>query len=149
MTSDIVKEAKEAVEKGLSCGFLVPKLLEVIESQKAEIDILIRKKETLRDEIAEKDAEIEKLREQIKKGDKIYEEAMLNAEAENNNLKQVIETLVKKEINTIKSEAYREFADSLTKKVEFLFDYYPDDLVRVYGAIDNTLEELTEKNDKG
>ena len=61
MTSDIVKEAKEAVEKGLPCGFLVPKLLEVIESQTAEIEILIRKKETLRDELAEKDAEIERL----------------------------------------------------------------------------------------
>ena len=34
-----------------------------IEKQKAEIDILIRKKESLRDEIAEQQAEIERLKE--------------------------------------------------------------------------------------
>ena len=36
-------------------------LCDLINRQKTEIDILIRKKETLRDEIAEKDAEIERL----------------------------------------------------------------------------------------
>ena len=94
MTSDIVKEAKEAVEKGLPCGFLVPKLLEVIESQTAEIEILIRKKETLRDEITEKDAEIERLRKENERFadiGKMYSE--IRAEA--------------------KSEAYREFAERL------------------------------------
>ena len=40
--------------------------LDLINRQKAEIDILIRKKETLRDEIAEQQEEIERLREKIK-----------------------------------------------------------------------------------
>ena len=40
--------------------------LDIITRQKSEIDILIRKKEKLRDEIAEKDAEIERLRKTVK-----------------------------------------------------------------------------------
>ena len=40
--------------------------LDLINRQKAEIDILIRKKESLRDEIAEQQAEIERLKEENK-----------------------------------------------------------------------------------
>lgn len=40
-------------------------VLDLINRQKTEIDILIRKKESLRDEIAEKDAEIERLKSDI------------------------------------------------------------------------------------
>ena len=42
-------------------------MFEIAKNQKAEIDILIRKKETLRDEIAEQQAEIERLHERIAK----------------------------------------------------------------------------------
>lgn len=58
----IIQEATEAVEKGLPCAYLVPHLLEVAKNQKLEIEILIRKKEALRDEIAEQQAEIERLK---------------------------------------------------------------------------------------
>lgn len=40
--------------------------LELINRQKAEIDILIRKKNTLKDEIAEQKAEIERLKDLLK-----------------------------------------------------------------------------------
>lgn len=66
--NDIIQEATEAVTKGMPCAFLVPPLLEVVKSQKAEIEtkdteigILIRKKEALRDEVAEQKAEKERL----------------------------------------------------------------------------------------
>ena len=39
--------------------------LDLINRQKAEIDILIRKKEALRDEIVEQQAEIERLKEDL------------------------------------------------------------------------------------
>lgn len=54
-----------------------------VNSQQTEIDILIRKKETLRDEIAEQQAEIERLREKIKS---LYKEmvriALMTAETD-------------------------------------------------------------------
>lgn len=47
----------------------IPKLaklaLDLVKNKDAEIDILLRKKHTLRDEIAEKDVEIFKLKEEI------------------------------------------------------------------------------------
>lgn len=181
MTEDKAKirELKrELIDKQREIGKIAMKHFkqaEELERQKLEIDILIRKKEALRDEIAEKDAEIEKLREQINKGDKIYEEAMLNAEAEKNNLKQVIETFknnkiiiqlddevllkdfkteVNKEINTIKSEAYREFAERVKKSIrKSVDDAWHSDGIGIYDAeyvlddIDNLLKELTESNE--
>lgn len=49
---------------GTDClGELIENTINLINRQQAEIDILIRKKETLRDEIAEKQAEIERLKE--------------------------------------------------------------------------------------
>lgn len=42
---------------------LAKETLDMLNRQKAEIDILIRKKESLRDEIAEQQAEIERLKE--------------------------------------------------------------------------------------
>lgn len=125
--NEIVKEAKEAVEKGLPCGFLVPQLLEVLERQNSEIDILIRKKETLRDELAEKDAEIERLMPfgcQVEVSKKIEKE--------------------------IKSEAYREFADKLIDDINKDISLYGNCTVHNMALkINNTLKELTKKNDKG
>lgn len=51
------------------CGskrVLTSSTLDLINRQKAEIDILIRKKDSLRDEIAEQQAEIESLREAMR-----------------------------------------------------------------------------------
>ena len=53
-------------------GKLMKDALDLINRQKAEIDILIRKKETLRDEVADKDAEIERLHKQEKTVAKMY-----------------------------------------------------------------------------
>ena len=119
----IVQEATEAVTKGLPCAFLVPKLLEVIESQKAEIEILIRKKETLRDELAEKDAEIERLKAEIRNTDNILYS-------------------LDRPLAQIKSEAYREFAERLIDVAVGNWKHKVN-----VATIDNTLKELTEKND--
>ena len=61
---DIIREATEAYERNLGAGCYVGSLLRIIKSKNTEIDILIRKKEALRDEIAEQQAEIERLREE-------------------------------------------------------------------------------------
>ena len=67
--NEIIQEATEAVTKGYPCAFYVPQLLEVIKNKEAEIEkkdteieILIRKKEALRDEISGLTAEIERLK---------------------------------------------------------------------------------------
>ena len=64
MTHDeeIIKEATEIYEKNQNAGALVGDLLRIIKSQKSEIDILIRKKHSLRDEVAEKDEVIKMLK---------------------------------------------------------------------------------------
>ena len=96
--------------------------LNLINRKNAEIDILIRKKETLRDEIAGQQAEIERLqREQEIFGDigKLYSE--------------------------VKTEAYKEFAERLKERA-FVPDMSPTG-ARVVEAweIDETLTELTER----
>ena len=99
---DIIQEATEAYEQGRDAGYAVGDLLQIIKNQKVEIDILIRKKKTLRDEIAEKDAEIERLMPfgcQVEVSKKIEKE--------------------------IKSEAYREFAD---KAKDATFHYYDSEI---------------------
>lgn len=149
--NEIIQEATEAVEKNLNAGCYVEELLRIIKEQKSEI---------------------EKLREQIKKGDKIYEEAMLNAEAEKDNLKQVVETLkndrivielddkvllkdfkteVKKEINTIKLEAYREFCEKAIQTVTEFFYYQPhlDTKEDVLAHTFRILKELTKSEQEG
>lgn len=137
---EIIKEATEAVEKGLPCAFLVPPLLEVVKSQKAEIDILIRKKEALRDEVAEQKAEIERLQKLqkptktsgfiIQNGKVVFYSNMLNGyRHEYKDLDEVVKELnlmlqscykcdevvshYKGNLKTAKSEAYREFAERL------------------------------------
>ena len=118
-------------------------LLCIIESQKAEIkqkdteiDILIRKKETLKDELAEKQAEIERL--------KPFEEKI----AEYNSSIRVEDMLVFASsleewlefCDDLKAEAYKEFAERL--KNHFWSKADCDVLIR--GVIDNLLTELTE-----
>ena len=109
-------------------------LFNLVKNQKTKIDILIRKKETLRDEIAEKDAEIERLKNAYKQC--AWERDVLG-----------------------KYEAYREFAESVKQiSKEVTVPYVADTSIQehktgvfYYGKedFDNLLKELTEKNDKG
>ena len=70
MTDAVVAELKSAAEWFSKHGRntntaiigIVNRAIEVINNQKSEIDILIRKKEALKDEIAELQAENERLR---------------------------------------------------------------------------------------
>lgn len=79
ITHDIFKEPVVSYAKTVLWAF------DEVERQKTEIDILIRKKETLRDEVAEQQAEIENLKadkESLINGQltlqKTYAEAKLN-----------------------------------------------------------------------
>ena len=107
---------------------LMKQALDLIKNQKAEIEILIRKKETLRDEIAEQQAEIERLK-------NAYKQCAWERD------------VFSKDANTIKSEAYREFADLLKSKADRGFwqehGYVDTD------DIDNLLKELEEAKLKG
>ena len=70
MANEVVAELKSAVEWFSKHGRntntaiigICNRAIEVINNQKSEIDILIRKKEALKDEIAELQAENERLR---------------------------------------------------------------------------------------
>lgn len=115
--NEIIKEATEAVEKGLPCAFLVKPLLEVAKSQKEEINILIRKKEALRDEIADKQAEIERLK-------TMHSEMCIG-------------------MKRLKSEAYREFAEHLGRDEYGQYDWEYKSIIYTQDEIDTTLEELT------
>lgn len=76
-----------------------------IKKKDTEIDIIIRKKETLRDELAEKQAEIERLK-QTPKCIYSYDGEMIEYCVEG-------PCSVEKTIESIKTEAYKEFADRL------------------------------------
>ena len=106
--------------------------LDLIKRKDAEIDILIRKKETLRDEIAEKQAEIEEYRAKHKE---LYKK-LSNV--------QTMAIMVNERADEIKAEAYKEFAERL--KNHFWSKADCDVLIR--GVIDNLLTELT-KGDEG
>lgn len=69
--------------------------------------------EKLQKKIDGLNAENLKLREQIKKGDNIFEAAMLNAEAEKDNLKQVIERLKKS-----RDDLYEEMSERQKEEVK-------------------------------
>jgi hypothetical protein len=141
--NEIIQEAAEAVTKGLPCAYLVKPLLEVAKNQKSEIDILIRKKETLRDEIARQRAVIDRQVETIQAGYKlsikqqaeiermlkeierkkfkvwILEEELEKAEALNDALCNDVDIKLNhiyalgEKLSKAKSEAYREFAERL------------------------------------
>lgn len=113
--NEFVKEATEAYEQGRDAGYAVGELLRIIKNQKVEIDILIRKKKTLRDEIAEQQAEIERLQ-------KILVGFMDEVGTWSNKYDVDISNIYKLPLlakedfnikNKIKSEAYREFVGRL------------------------------------
>ena len=102
-------------------------------SQKAEIDILIRKKDSLRDEIAEQQAEIERLNENY--SNLIIEKDEMFLEAE---------TLIKK----AKSKAIKEFAEQYEKAIlSLLTSATLEKKEGIYACLDR-LKEMTEVSEK-
>ena len=91
------------------------------EKKDTEIDILIRKKEALRDEIAEQKAEVERLQKAIKVQDIMIEQ-------QDYKLKQA------------KAEAIKEFAERLKNKI-FSEDYLLCEPCDMANIIDNLLKE--------
>ncbi len=109
---------------------------EEIERLKLEIEILIRKKEALQDEIAEKDAEIERVYAEGLQPNKIFLDFVKKCE----------------------HEAYREFALKIKMLLEtkaVLYSLGDRDCefainqATALKAVDTIYKELTEKNDKG
>jgi hypothetical protein len=91
-----------------------------------EIDILIRKKEALRDEIAELKAEVERLQEELK---------ITRAHVHNNGLEWGLIS-IKKSVDDTKSEAIKKFAERLSARICDNIeqsDNNPDNLYFQYG----------------
>ena len=97
-----------------------------INRQKTEIDILIRKKETLRDEIEEQQAEIERLREILDKRCDVC---------------PAVITAIKEFAERLKDTICDKVNQSLDNPNGY--DYYPID---VYKDIDNLVKETTEQS---
>ena len=123
---DIIQEATEAYEQGRDAGYAVGDLLRIIKNQTVEIDILIRKKKTLRDEIAEKDAEIDR-----------QDVEIMNLKHEIERLKENQKSLISHIIcgKEIMKEAIIDFAD---KVKDATFHYYDSE-------IDEIAKELTKE----
>ena len=107
-------------------GKLLKNALDLINRQKAEIDILIRKKETLRDEIEEQQAEIERLREILDKRCDVC---------------PAVITAIKEFAERLKDTICDKVNQSLDNPNGY--DYYPID---VYKDIDNLVKETTEQS---
>ena len=197
--NDVVKAFKNCTSEHLGCEDDCP-CMSVINRQKKEIDILIRKKDNLRDEISnleyiimgimhsvdkwldgdelkqdevnravtmrektlqiteKQQAEIERLKtayETLKQEYDSMFSANRNLMAENEKLKirlrkaeHQLDDLCKMH-NIIKSEAYREFAERLVDDINKDISLYGNCTVHSMALkINNTLKELTEKNDK-
>lgn len=100
---------QERFGKDAPCSNLKKYALDLINRQKTEIDILIRKKETLKDELAEKQAEIERLKDFGKEG---FINFLGNCLVYSKNLKDYNDMR-----NGLKSEAYKEFAERVKEKL--------------------------------
>ena len=133
---------------GKRCSeMMINDALDLINRQKAEIkqkdteiDILIRKKKTLRDEISELETEIE----QLEAGcEKQYEIAEANIRAEIADGGTSCHWCTDKN----KTQAYKEFAERLKGSVFFIRDEDGWDYSVVFAdEIDNLVKELTEGN---
>lgn len=109
--NEIIQEATEAVEKNLNAGVYVGDLLRIIKEKNAEVEKLNVELvgmrgacESYKIHYDNAQAEIERLQ-----NDRIV------IQLDDEILLKDFKTEVKKEINTIKSEAYREFADKITE----------------------------------
>ena len=124
-------------------------LFNLVKNQKTEIEILIRKKEILRDEIAEKDEELERMTDEACR----YHDLWHKLQRENDALDLAIKLL---SVEEIKSEAYREFAERIYKFFcnKQNWNVFKDQWLEngecswLKENINNLLKELTEKNDK-
>ena len=129
--NDIIKALEKILELMCREGDLqrastISNALNLINRQKSEIDILIRKKEALRDEIAEQQAEIEEYRAKYKD---LYTK-LSNV--------QTMAITVNEQADEIKAEAYKEFAERL--KLQFIADSLQE-------VINQVLTELTERKE--
>ncbi len=119
--------------EGMQCPMIAECQVDTNALEKAALDLNNRKDAR----IAELEAEIERLKEQIKKGDKIYEDKCLEFDGfiqnqRNNNEKllkeiQEVKVLYVKDIARAKSEAYREFAERAKPILKEMFDLMLDD----------------------
>ena len=110
---------------------LMRESLDLINRQKSEIDILIRKKETLRDEIAEQQAEIERLKEFIEKDQGLILK-LTGVPVEEYNQK-------------VKSEAIKEFADKYVTELVDTYDLKWIQIDNLKKIADKVLNEMTEQ----
>ena len=131
---------QEKFGKDAPCSNLEKYALDLINRQKAEIkqkdteiDILIRKKETLQDELAEKQAEIERLKSFRKEG---FINLLGNCLVYSKNLKDYNDMR-----KGLKAEARKEFAERLKEKVGLPKDRILGTIVYA-DEIDNLLEEM-------
>ena len=143
-------DCEKASIAGYALGIINRQKAEVAKKD-TEIGILIRKKEALRDEIAEQQAEIERLRHILVSFMSEVENWEHKHGIDTSNIPKIAVLGTEKEncIKQAKSEAYREFAERLKirthrfKTADKIFvDCVPIDY------IDIVYKELTEKNDK-
>ena len=108
---------------------LIKDALDLINRQKAEIDILIRKHDTLLDEIAEKQAQIERLREHcLNCGEKTTRTILMLQEI----------------LGTARAEAIREFAERFKDKYKKPF-FYLGSYEQFMREVDDLVKEMTEE----
>lgn len=122
---------------------------EIINRQKAEIDILIRKKEALQDKVAEQQAEIEKLNTSFD----VVKQEYADMFSANRNLMAEIERLKPKcedcagcnqwkcDCSNIRNFSIQEFAERLKEKCAFERGF----AVMCDDVIDNLVAEMTEQ----
>ena len=138
-------------DKDYGLAGCLQKFLDLINRQKAEIDILIRKKETLQDEVAELQAKNERLTEKVEAlGDPIesaqYE--LFELREENRELHKICNQAIKTYKET-KAEAIKEFAERLKDKTSYAKDVfdYTEKLVVNVEEIDNLVKEMVGDTD--
>lgn len=125
-------------------GFL-KQCLDLINRQNAEIDILIRKNETLKDEVSElqlKNAELQHSCDVVHSVKNQYKDILKTANAKNRDLEEAFTKFVDDGYN-IRTEAIKEFGERL--KAEYIFALLKDGSVRKIipnYAIDYVVKEM-------
>ena len=151
-------DCEKASIAGYALGIINRQKAEVAKKD-TEIGILIRKKEALRDEIAEQQAEIERLRHILVSFMSEVENWEHKHGIDTSNIPKIAVLGTEKEncIKQAKSEAYREFAESVKQiSKEVTVPYIADTSIHehktgmfYYGKedFDNLVKELTESNE--
>ena len=112
--------------------------LDLIKRQKAEIDILIRKKDSLRDEIAEQQAKIERLQ-------KHNEMVLENCRIFNKGVEEATNKRFLEAIDVVKTEAIEEFADKYVTELVETYDLKWIQIDNLKKIADKVLKEMTEQ----